>query len=126
MIRAAVKPDRMELVTEGNQTIVLNENAMSFRLGEKTFKITRKGVFGAKFQLWFGEDLVVSTAQTPGLNRHSVAYGQQVWTLKAIGLMARKFGLYQGDRQVGSILPTHMNPCRETIIDLPVELPRDA
>jgi hypothetical protein len=123
MIRAAGKPDRMELVTDGNQTIVLNENAMSFQLGEKTFKITRKGIFGAKFQLWFGEDLVVSTAQTPGLNRHSVAYGQQVWTLKAIGLMARKFGLYQGDRQVGSILPTHMNPCRETIIDLPVELP---
>src|ERR1700747_1526230 len=123
MIRAAGKPDRMELVTDGNQTIVLNENAMSFQLAEKTFKITRKGFFGPTYQLWLGKDLVVSLTQTPGFNRYSVAYSQQVWTLKAIGLMARKFGLYQGDKQVGSILPTHMNPYREIFIDLPVELP---
>ena len=123
MIRAAGKPDRVELVIGENQTVLLRENEMSFQIGEKTFKITRKGIFGAKFQLWFGEDLVVSTAQTPGLNRHSVAYGQQVWTLKAIGLMARKFGLYQGDKQVGSILPTHLHPYREILIDLPVGLP---
>src|ERR1700758_5479172 len=83
---------------------------MSFQIGEKTFKITRKGFFGPKYHLWLGEGLVVSVAQTPGFNRYSVAYAQQVWTLKAIGLMARKFGLYQGDKQVGSILPTHLNP----------------
>ena len=123
MIRAAGKPDRMELVTDGNQAIFLNANAMSFQIGEKTFKITRKGFFGPKYQLWLGEDLVVSLAQTPCFNRYSVDYAQQVWTLKAIGLMARKVGLYEGDKQVGSILPTHLNPYREILIDLPVELP---
>jgi hypothetical protein len=123
MIRAAGKPDRMELVADGNQTIVLNENAMSFQLGERTFKITRKGFFGPTYQLWLGEDLVVSLAQTPCFNWYSLAYSEQVWTLKAIGIMARKFGLYQADKQVGSILPTHLNRYREIHIDLPIELP---
>jgi hypothetical protein len=123
MIRAAGKPGRVELVADGNQTVLLRDNEMSFLLGEKAFKITRKGFFGPKYQLWFGNDLVVSLAQTPCFNRYSVAYSQQVWILKAFGLMARKFGLYQGDKQVGSILPTHLNRYREIFIDLPVELP---
>jgi hypothetical protein len=29
----------------------------------------------------------------------------------------------RGDKQVGSILPTHLNPYREILIDLPIELP---
>jgi hypothetical protein len=123
MITATGKPGRVELAAGRNQTVLLRENEMSLLVGEKTFKITRKGFFGPKYHLWHGEDLVVSVAQTPCFNRYSVAYAQQVWTLKAIGLMARKFGLYQGDKQVGSILPTHLNPYREILIDLPVELP---
>jgi hypothetical protein len=123
MITATGKPGRVELAAGRNQTVLLRENEMSLLVGEKTFKITRKGFVGPTYQLWLGEDLVVSLAQTPCFNRYSVAYAQQVWTLKAIGLMARKFGLYEGDKQVGSILPTHLNPYREILIDLPVELP---
>jgi hypothetical protein len=123
MIRATGKPGRVELAAGRNQTVLLRENEMLLLVGEKTFKITREGFFGPKYHLWHGEDLVVSVEQTPCFNRYSVAYAQQVWTLKAIGLMARKFGLYQGDKQVGSILPTHLNPYREILIDLPVELP---
>src|ERR1700751_675252 len=104
MIRAAGKPGRVELAAGGNQTLLLRENEMSLLVGDKTFKITRKGFFGPKYHLWLGEDLVVSVEQTPCFNPYSVAYAQQVWTLKAIGLMARKFGLYQGEKQVGGIL----------------------
>jgi hypothetical protein len=103
MIRAAGKPGRVELVADGNETVLLRDNEMSFLVSEKTFKITRKGFFGPTYQLWLGEDLVVSLAQTPCFNRYSLAYSEQVWTLKAIGIMARKFGLYQDDKQVGSI-----------------------
>jgi hypothetical protein len=123
MITATGKPGRVELAAGRNQTVLLRENEMSLLVGEKTFKITRKGFFGPTYQLWLGEDLVVSLAQTPCFNRYSLAYSEQVWTLKAIGIMARKFGLYEGDKQVGSILPTHLNPYREILIDLPVELP---
>jgi hypothetical protein len=123
MITATGKPGRVELAAGRNQTVLLRENEMSLLVGEKTFKITRKGFFGPTYQLWLGEDLVVSLAQTPCFNRYSLAYSEQVWTLKAIGIMARKFGLYEGDKQVGSILPTHLNPYRETVIDLPVDLP---
>jgi hypothetical protein len=123
MITATGKPGRVELAAGRNQTVLLRENEMSLLVGEKTFKITRKGFVGPTYQLWLGEDLVVSLAQTPCFNRYSLAYSEQVWTLKAIGIMARKFGLYEGDKQVGSILPTHLNPYREILIDLPVELP---
>jgi hypothetical protein len=123
MIRAAGKPDRVELVIGENQTVLLRENEMSFQIGEKTFKITRKGFLGPKYQLWFGNDLVVSVAQTPCFNRYSLTCAQQIWVLKAVGIMARKFGLYQGHKQVGSISPTHLNPYREILIDLPVGLP---
>jgi hypothetical protein len=123
MIRAAGKPGRVELVADGNETVLLRDNEMSLLIGERTFKITRKGFFGPTYQLQLGKDLVASLTQTPGFNRYSVAYSQQVWTLKAIGLMARKFGLYQGDEQVGCISPTHLNPYQEILLDLPVELP---
>jgi hypothetical protein len=120
---AAGKPGRVELVADGNETVLLRDNEMSLLVGERTFKITRKGFFGPTYQLWLGEDLIVSLAQTPCFNRYSLAYSEQVWTLKAIGIMARKFGLYQGDKQVGSISPTHLNRYREIHIDLPIELP---
>ena len=123
MITATGKPGRVELAAGRNQTVLLRENEMLLLVGEKTFKITRKGFFGPTYQLWLGEDLVVSLAQTPCFNRYSLAYSEQVWTLKAIGIRARKFGLYEGDKQVGRILPTHLNPYREILIDLPVELP---
>jgi hypothetical protein len=123
MITATGKRGRVELAAEGNQTVLLRENEMSFLVGERTLKITRKGFVGPTYQLWFGNNLVVSVTQTPCFNRYSVAYAQQVWTLKAVGLMARKFGLYERDKQVGSISPTHLNPYREILIDLPVELP---
>jgi hypothetical protein len=60
---------RVELVADGNQTVLLRDNEMSFLLGEKAFKITRRGLFGPKYQLWFGNDLVVSLAQTPCFNQ---------------------------------------------------------
>jgi len=66
MIIAAGKPGRVELVADGNETVLLRDNEMSLLVGERTFKITRKGFFGPTYQLWLGEDLVVSLAQTPG------------------------------------------------------------
>jgi hypothetical protein len=67
MIRAAGKPGRVELVADGNQTVLLRDNEMSFLLGEKVFKITRKGFFGPKYQLWFGNDLASSLTSTDSL-----------------------------------------------------------
>jgi hypothetical protein len=65
---AAGKPGRVELVADGNETVLLRDNEMSLLVGERTFKITRKGFLGPKYQLWFGNDLVVSLAQTPCFN----------------------------------------------------------
>jgi hypothetical protein len=48
MIRAAGKPDRVELVIGENQTVLLRENEMSFQIGEKTFKIYSQRILGAE------------------------------------------------------------------------------
>ena len=68
MIAATGKPGRVELAADGNQTVLLRDNEMSFSIGERTFTITRKGFFGPKYQLWLGNDLLVSVAQTPCFN----------------------------------------------------------
>jgi hypothetical protein len=48
------------------------------------------------------------------------------WTFKAVGILAQKFGLFQGDAQIGTISSGPVtNRLKDITVDLPDELPRE-
>jgi hypothetical protein len=126
MIKATGKPGKLELTANGAPVTSLRDDEMSFQLGEKIFTITRKGVVGPKFELWSGNNLTVSLKQIPFLNRYSVTYAGQVWTLKAMGFTEKNYRLYRDAEQVGSVSTSYFSPYKEILIDLPDELPMEA
>jgi|HubBroStandDraft_6_1064221.scaffolds.fasta_scaffold110724_1 hypothetical protein len=128
MIRANGKRGKVDLIADGKVIASLQDNKFSFELGERTFTIKREGHLLPTYQLWSGDNVIVSAKQVPLLKRYSVTYAGQEWTLKAIGFMEKKFRLYRNGEQVGSVTPTHpfLNPYKEVVIDLPNELPLEA
>jgi hypothetical protein len=54
-----------------------------------------------------------------------VVHDGQEWTFKAVGLLALKFGLFQGNTQVGTIATRWVNRLKDISVDLPEEMPRE-
>jgi hypothetical protein len=126
MLKVSGKRGALAITDEGRRVTTLREMHFSVAIGEQTYKIKRKGLFSPTYELWRESDLVVSAQQAPFVNRFAVKYGDEVWTLKAVGLTAKKFALLRDETQVGAISPTSYNPYRETIVDLPSEMPVEA
>jgi hypothetical protein len=126
MLKVSGKRGALAIADEGRPVTTLREMQFSLTIGEQTYKITRRGLFSPTYELRRESDLVVSAQQAPFVNRFAVKYGDKVWTLKAVGLTAKKFALLHGESQVGAISPTSYNPYRETIVDLPSEMPIEA
>jgi hypothetical protein len=126
MLKVSGKRNALTISDEGRLVTTLREMHFSLTIGEQMYKITRRGLFSPTYELWRESDLVVSAQQAPFVNRFAVKYGDKVWTLKAVGLTAKKFALLLDDSQVGDISPTSYNPYRETIVDLPSEMPIEA
>jgi hypothetical protein len=123
MIQATGTLRKLDLTTNGTPLTTLEEGKMTFDLGEKTFTITRKGFFGPTTELWLDKTLVASAKQAVLVNTHAVTHAGHGWQLKAIDMMAKKFGLWRGEEQVGSILPGQLGSQVEAVVDLPDELP---
>ena|SRR5580700_5738525 len=115
-------------VADGKTVALLRSNELSFTLGERAFTIKNQGSLDPSYDLWLGNDLMVSAKPVPLLKRYTVTYSGNQWTLKAMGLLEKKYGLYRNGEQVGRVLPTHpfLNPYKDVLIDLPDELPLEA
>jgi hypothetical protein len=125
MIKATGTLKKLDLMVNETPLTTLVDGKMSFELGGRTFTITRKGFFGPVTELWLDKTLVASAKQAVLVNSHAVTHGGHAWQLKAINLLATKFGLLRGEEQVGNISPVHLGGSVEAIVDLPDELPAE-
>jgi len=128
LLKASGKRGAIALADEDGRIVAtMKEMLFSFAVGRQHYKITRKGLFAPRYQLWRdgGGDVVASALQAPFVNRYSIECDGKLWTLKAVGLTARKFALLRDSDQVGAIFPTALNPYRETIVDLPGDIPTE-
>ena len=89
MITANGKRGKVDLIADGRVIASLQDNKFSFELGERTFTIKREGHLFPTYQLWSGDNVIVSAKQVPLLKRYSVTHAGQEWTLKAIGSWKR-------------------------------------
>jgi hypothetical protein len=127
MIKAAGSISALQLSIDGTPIAMLNHAKLGFALGGQAYTVRRKGVFGPVYELMRDNELVVSARQAPFVNRYTIAAAGRVWTLKAEEILAKRFGLFDGDARVGGITPSsRFNYTRDISIDLPDALPLEA
>jgi hypothetical protein len=110
-----------------NPTIaIINETKLTIDLDGQSFSVGRKGVLGPEYQLKSGDKVIATASQKPFFNYYRlVVHDGQEWTFKAVGWLALKFGLFQGNTQLGTIATRWVNRLKDISVDLPEELPRE-
>ena len=94
-----------------------------FELDGFTWTLVRERLFGGRFVLQRGAD-VVARATKPSVfrDRFEVEFGQVAFTLRKPTPFTRRFGVFEGERQVGEIAPASFFS-RRVIVDLPSDWP---
>ena len=127
MIKATGSISALQLGNDGTPIGVLDHARLGFTLNGQTYTIRRAGVFAPVYELLRDNVALVSARQAPFVNRYTVTSAGRMWRLKAEEMLARRFGLFDGDARVGGITPSsRFNDTRDISIDLPDELPLEA
>ena len=127
MIKATGKVRTLELSRDGTPIAVLDQAKLGFTLHGQTYTVRRKGVLSPVYELVRDDETLVSIRQAPFVNRYTVTTANREWTFKAEEILAKRFGLFDGDARVGSITPSsRLNYTRDITIDLPDALPLEA
>ena len=95
----------------------------TLELEEGTYNLSREKFLGGDYLLERNGDVVARAAKISHLrDKYAVQLGTRVLELRKLGWASRKFGLFDGDRQIGSIYPRGTFTKRANI-DLPAEWP---
>lgn len=112
-------------VTDGGTVAgTINDTRSTMELGGRSFTFQRKGVLRPEFQLKSGDSLIATARQKPLFNHFKLAHAGKEWTYKATNILAMRFGLFEGDRETGSVAAGPLLHRMQGIeADLPEELP---
>ena len=92
-----------EVSESGAQIATLNESKFTFEHGGECYTILRKSVLPAQYVLNCAEADIVTVTQTPLLNKYTMQFEGKEWVLKAEGILAQKFGLFESESRVGGV-----------------------
>ncbi len=127
MIKATGKVGALQLSIDGTPITVLDHAKLGFTLNGQAYTVRRKGALAPVYELLRDNEPLVSARQAPFVNRYAVTCGNREWTLKAEELLAKRFGLFDGNDRVGGIAPaSRFNYTSDITIDLPDALPLEA
>ncbi|HWB59220.1 MAG TPA: hypothetical protein VG733_07000 [Chthoniobacteraceae bacterium] len=128
MKRDGWRGDTIYEVTEENGAAAgtINETRNTIELDGQSYTIKRKGFLSPEAELRLGDTIVAAAKQKPLFNHYKLAHNGKEWDFKAISLLVNQFGLYEGERQVGTVsLGDLAHRFKDITIDLPPELPRE-
>jgi len=125
MMKASGTDSALELTLYGKPVAVLDHAELGFTVDGQAYIVQHSGFFGLLYELQRDGLTLVSAKQSPFLLQFTVTLGERAWMLKMLSFTHQKrFGLFDGDTQVGSIMPSsRMHYTRDIAIDLPEELP---
>ena len=103
-------------------TSVFREKAR-LELEEGTYELYREGRFSGDFLLERNGNIVARATKPSALrNRFEVELPNRNLVLRKLSVFSRRFGLFEGERQIGSIYPAGIFT-RRANIDLPPDWP---
>ena len=124
MIKASGNVDALQLSIDGTPIAVLNHAKPAFTLKGLDYTVRRSGFLSPLYELLRDNQPLATAKQAPFVNRYTVTSSGRVWTLKAEELLAKRFGLFDGDVRVGGISPaSRFNYTSDITIELPAEMP---
>jgi hypothetical protein len=120
------KDSRFEVTASGSVIATINETKSTFEMEGRCFSIARSGVIGPTLHLKSGDQLIATLTGKPFVNTYILAFAGREWTFKATTLTARKFGLFENERQTGTFSPgSFFGGNKDITADLPDDLPRE-
>ena len=95
----------------------------TLELQDGTYQLYREGTFSGDFVLEHNGKLIARAAKPSALqNRFEVEVAGRLLELRKLTIWNRRFGLFDGEKQIGTIYPTNIFT-RRSNIDLPDEWP---
>lgn len=127
MIKATGSISALQLSIDGAPIAMLDHAKLGFAMNGQSYTVRRTGVVAPVYELLRDNGLLVSARRAPFVNRYTVTCAGCIWTLKAEEILAKRFGLFDGDARVGGITPSsRFNYTQDITIDLTDELPLEA
>jgi hypothetical protein len=88
-----------------------------------TFRLYREGMMSGAFILeWKGSTLARAIKPSVFSDRFELEVGKRAFTLRKESMWARRFGLFEGEQQVGRVAPAGTFT-RRVLIELPTDWP---
>ena len=98
-------------------------NEARLELEEGTYELYREGTFSGDFLLERDGNVVARATKPSALqSRFEVELPNRKLVLRKLSVFSRRFGLFEGEKQIGSIYPLGILT-RRTNIDLPADWP---
>lgn len=89
----------------------------------ETFRLYREGIMSGAFLLkWNGRTLARAIKPSVFSDRFELEIGTRSFTLRKESMWSRRFGLFEGEQQVGRVAPAGMFT-RRVLIELPADWP---
>ena len=111
----------------GSATAVINQSKSTIELDGRILTIARTGILGPTLHLKSGDQLVATLTGKAFVNTYTLDLGGRQWIFKATNLTARKFGLFENEKQTGTFSSgSFFSGNKDISADLPDELPREA
>lgn len=126
MMTGSGKPGHIELSVDGKPVGVISDRSFDFALDGVGYTVKRTGLVAVTYRLLRDQEVVATAEQVPLLNRYRIDHAGRQWMLRAEGLRAKRYNLFQGDEKVGRITPTDWRLYRNIEIELPDALSRPA
>ena len=124
MMKAAGSDSALELRLDGKPVAVLNHAKLGFSLEGQPYTVRRSGFFGPLYELQQDGLTQLSAKQSALTLSFTVSLGDRAWTLKPLDISEKRFGLFDGETQVGGISPdSRIHYTHDITIDLPEALP---
>jgi hypothetical protein len=120
------KDIRFEVTASGSAVGTINETKSTFEIDGRSFDIARSGFLGPTLHLKSGDQLIATLSGKAFVNTYTLAFGGRERTFKATTLTARKFGLFENERQTGTVSSGSLfSGSKEITADLPEDLPHE-
>lgn len=109
--------------------VIADLNASSWRqkadleIDGETFRLYREGVTSGAFMLeWNGKTLARAIKPSAFSDRFEMEVGKRSFTLRKESLWSRRFGLFEGEQQLGRVAPAGTFT-RRVLVELPEDWP---
>lgn len=109
--------------------VIAELNASSWRekadvqIDGETFRLYREGMMSGAFLLeWNGDTLARAIKPSVFSDRFELEVGRRSFTLRKESMWSRRFGLFEGEQQVGRVAPSGMFT-RRVLVELPADWP---